>query len=36
MKAIDYWHCFMGIQTREWLRFWQQRTRMTTSRSFPP
>jgi len=27
MKAVHYWHCFVGIQTREWLRFWQQRTR---------
>lgn len=31
MKAIDYWHCFLGIQTREWLRFWQQRTRFASA-----
>ncbi len=31
MKAAHYWHCFVGIQTREWLRFWQQRTRFASA-----
>ena len=34
MKAAHYWHCFVGIQTREWLRFWQQRTRFASALSF--
>ena len=31
MKLVAYWHCFVGIQTREWLRFWQQRTRFASA-----
>jgi ABC-2 type transport system permease protein len=31
MKPVHYWHCFVGIQLREWLRFWQQRTRFASA-----
>ncbi len=31
MNASYYWHCFIGIQKREWLRFWQQRTRFISA-----
>ncbi len=31
MRPVHYWHCFVGIQTREWLRFWQQRTRFASA-----
>lgn len=31
MKPAQYWHCFVGIQLREWLRFWQQRTRFASA-----
>ncbi|QTF94517.1 MAG: ABC transporter permease [Halomonas sp. BM-2019] len=26
-----YWYCFIGVQRREWLRFWQQRTRFASA-----
>lgn len=28
MTLAQYWHCFVGVLTREWLRFWHQRTRL--------
>ncbi|BES73102.1 ABC transporter permease [Marinobacter nanhaiticus D15-8W] len=31
MRPAHYWHCFVGIQIREWLRFWQQRTRFASA-----
>mgnify|MGYP002015642128 CR=1 FL=1 len=31
MKLSCYWHCFAGIQRREWLRFWQQRSRLASA-----
>ena len=31
MNISHYWHCFIGIQVREWLRFWQQRTRFASA-----
>ncbi|ROU00683.1 multidrug ABC transporter permease [Marinobacter sp. R17] len=31
MRLAQYWHCFIGIQIREWLRFWQQRTRFASA-----
>ncbi|MGO3295414.1 MAG: ABC transporter permease [Marinobacter sp.] len=31
MSPLHYWHCFAGIQLREWRRFWQQRNRFATA-----
>ncbi|MCE8034033.1 MAG: ABC transporter permease [Halomonas sp.] len=31
MNPRDYWYCFIGVQQREWLRFWQQRTRFASA-----
>lgn len=31
MKPAHYWQGFVGIQTREWLKFWQQRTRLASA-----
>ncbi|MBA2778312.1 ABC transporter permease [Billgrantia kenyensis] len=31
MTPRDYWYCFVGVQKREWLRFWQQRTRFASA-----
>ncbi|ONF43360.1 multidrug ABC transporter permease [Marinobacter lutaoensis] len=31
MDASRYWHGFIGIQVREWRRFWQQRTRLASA-----
>ncbi|SDX32273.1 ABC-2 type transport system permease protein [Marinobacter mobilis] len=31
MSLQHYWFCFLAIQTREWRRFWQQRTRFVSA-----
>lgn len=31
MKPRHYLNCFLAIQNREWLRFWQQRTRFASA-----
>ncbi|KPQ29767.1 MAG: ABC-2 type transport system permease protein [Marinobacter excellens HL-55] len=31
MKVRFFWHAYLGIQSREWQRFWQQRNRFATA-----